>query len=71
MNLKIDNEAQTIQGVHIPNKNKFQLIRADTTSNYFEGWRPTKEDVHHLSDYFAENHPEEQAKLKKIWKEFH
>lgn len=50
--LKIDSEKQTIQGVHIDNSEKFKAIRFVVESNYADGWRPSKEDVEHLRNYY-------------------
>lgn len=50
--LKIDSENQTIQGVHIDNNEKFRAIRFVVASNYADGWRPSKEDVEHLRNYY-------------------
>jgi hypothetical protein len=50
MNLEIDKSALTIMGVHFDNKNDFRGVWHALSTNMFEGWKPTKNDVLHLKE---------------------
>lgn len=43
--LRINDEKQTIQGVHIKSKNDFLILKTNTLANYYEGWKPTSDDI--------------------------
>lgn len=65
--LEIDNKEQTIQGIKISNSDKFQTVRFAVEANYFEGWKPSKEDIKFLCDYYDNPSPEDQADFNTIW----
>lgn len=46
--LEIDDEAQTIQDVHIADKHTFLDIKHKIGMQYEEGWKPEKDDVEYL-----------------------
>lgn len=46
--LEIDDEAQTIQDVHIADKHTFLDIKHKIEMQYEEGWKPEKDDVEYL-----------------------
>lgn len=56
--LLIDNEAQTIQGIKIPDRTLFLQIRFAVESEYLEGWEPAPADVKDL--VYSAKHPDPQ-----------
>jgi transcriptional regulator with XRE-family HTH domain len=63
--LEIDNQRQTIQGVHINDRTSFQQLRFVVQNNVLEGWEPTTEDILFLVD--SGEHPDPQ--LEKEYEE--
>lgn len=50
--LDINNQDQTIQGVHIKNKKTFKIIKSTITVECIEGWKPTKTDVEEVVNHY-------------------
>ena len=65
MDLKIDNQKQTIQGVHISDPKKFADLRLIVRSEAFEGWKPTSDDIQFLLDH-SYSTPGDEARIKEI-----
>lgn len=65
--LKINDEAQTIQGVYIPDKEAFKIIRFSVLSNHMEGWKPNKADIEELLDSYYRPDPEDIEAYEEIF----
>lgn len=66
--LDIDNEKQTIQGVKIANKAKFQAIRFVVENNWLEDWEPTQSDILDLCEEWDNPDPRTIADFKETKK---
>lgn len=66
--LDIDNEKQTIQGVKIANKAKFQAIRFVVENNWLEGWEPTQSDILDLCEEWDNPDPAAIADFRETEK---
>ncbi|APT13929.1 hypothetical protein QP343_04500 [Lactobacillus jensenii] len=64
--LKIDDEAQTIQDVHVPNKEAFKIIKFSVLNNHMEGWKPNKVDIEELLDSYYCPDPEDIKVYEEI-----
>lgn len=64
--LKIDDEAQTIQDVHVPNKEAFKIIKFSVLNNHMEGWKPNKVDIGELLDSYYCPDPEDIKVYEEI-----
>jgi transcriptional regulator with XRE-family HTH domain len=66
-NLEINNSAQTIQGVYIPNKQTFLNIRFTVEMEHMEGWNPTKRDIEYLLNEAERPDPELTAQIEQVF----
>jgi hypothetical protein len=64
--LRIDNDAQTIQGVYIPDKVLFTQIRFVVENQHLEGWKPDKKDIEYLLDRAYNPDPELDDAIDKL-----
>ena len=46
--LKIDDQAQTIQGMKISDPDLYKKIRFIVQNNHLEGWQPTEQEINDL-----------------------
>ena len=65
--LTIDDQAQTIQGVKIPDPATYQNIKFTVKSNVMEGWQPSRTDIEELKAFAGTSHPELGQKFKDIF----
>lgn len=68
--LNIDNKEQTIQGIKITNKTKFQAIRFVVENNWFEGWEPTQSDILDLCEEWDNPDPAAIADFRETEKKY-
>ena len=64
--LRIDNDAQTIQGVYSPDKVLFTQIRFVVENQHLEGWKPDKKDIEYLLDRAYNPDPELDDAIDKL-----
>lgn len=65
--LKIDDKAQTIQGVHIPEEVVFDRIRFTVLSNHMEGWEPDKDDIENLVEHAYNPNPKYLKEYQELF----
>ncbi|MDK7308789.1 hypothetical protein [Lactobacillus jensenii] len=65
--LKINDEAQTIQSVYIPDKRMFKLIRFTVLNNHMEGWEPTKLDIENLVEHAYNPNPKYLKEYQELF----
>jgi hypothetical protein len=53
MNLEINKSELTIIGIQFDNRKDFRAVWHALSTNMFEGWRPSKDDVLHLKKRIA------------------
>ena len=65
--LAINDQAQTIQGVRIPDLTTYRNVKFVVKSNVMEGWQPHYSDVKGLTEFTEAAHPELEQKFKDIF----
>ena len=67
--LTIDDQAQTIQGVKIPDPEIYRNIKFSVKNNVMEGWQPSRADIEELKAFAEISHPELNQRFKEIFGE--
>ena len=67
--LTIDDQAQTIQGVKIPDPEIYRNIKFSVKNNVMEGWQPSRADIEDLKAFAEISHPELNQRFKEIFGE--
>lgn len=67
--IEINNQKQTIQGVHISNREIFQQIRFTVENNHLEGWNPSKEEIEYLLSKATQADSELEKEYQNIFGE--
>lgn len=67
--LQINDQDQTIQGVHITDPDDYRNIKFAVKNNVMEGWRPTRADIEDLKAFIGVPHPELETEYRETFGE--